>query len=257
MKKLIGILLCLAAGGVPAGPVQAQEKTFTNSLGLEFVLIPAGQFTNTWTSRNDAGEDVRNQLVVTISRPFYLGKYEVTQEQWRTLMGGNPSGFKGRANPVDQVSWEDAQAFIGKLNLKEGSQGYRLPTEAEWEHAARAGRDTAWFFGDDPAALEAYAWFEKNSKGATQPVGKKKPNPWGLYDIYGNVAEWVEDWYEKYQSGEVTDPTGPDSGSSRIRRGGSWASEAEECQSSWREGRNSPDTKGVDLGFRLAYSPSL
>jgi len=258
MKKLIGILLfSLAYGGGAAGLAHAQNKAFINSLGLEFALIPAGQFTNIWTTRNEAGEDVQNRRVVTISRPFYLGKYEVTQRQWQSVMGGNPSGIKGWTNPVEQVSWEDVQIFIWKLNQQESGKKYRLPTEAEWEYAARAGSDTAWFFGDDQASLGDYAWFSENSQGNHHPVGKKKPNPWGLYDIYGNVAEWVDDWYEPYQAGAEIDPTGPEFGAARLRRGGSWASTAEECRSDARGGRNSPRTNGVDLGFRLAVSPDM
>jgi len=256
MKKLIGIwLLGLLAGGFSAGPVQAQDKTLINSLGMEFVLIPAGRFTDLCQSKSDPDGNDQDLRVVTISRPFYLGKYEVTQAQWHTVMGYNHSGFKGLANPVEMVSWDDIQAFIEKLNQKEGGHRYRLPTEAEWEYGARAGSDTAWFFGDDPADLVEYAWFEANSQGATHQVGKKKPNHWGLYDIYGNVAEWVEDWYEQCKAGEVTDPTGPESGTTRIRRGGSWASPAAECRSAERGGRNSPGTRGIDLGFRLAFSP--
>jgi formylglycine-generating enzyme required for sulfatase activity len=225
----------------------AQEKTFTNSIGMEFVLIPAGQFSR--------GE-VQPASLVTISRPFYLGKYEVTQEQWVAVMGegSNPSNFKGHKNPVENVSWDDAQKFIQKLNEKEGGKKYRLPTEAEWEHAARAGTRTEWFFGDNQAALGEYAWFRGNSQGTTHPVGQKKPNPWGLYDIYGNVGEWVQDWTGEYPKEAVTDPTGPTRGSYRVNRGGGWGLAAEFCRSASRF-RFAPVVRDNSLGFRLAFSP--
>ena len=240
---------------IPDGVAQAQDKTFTNSIDLEFVLIPAGKFTSTWRAVNDSGEDVQKQRVVTISKPFYLGKYEVTQEQWRALMGENPSHFKGRTKPVENVSWHDAQIFIKKLNKKEGGNKYRLPTDAEWEHAARAGTDTEYFFGDDPAALRDYAWFDGHSEFKPHPVGKKKHNPWGLYDVYGNVWEWVQDWWaDEYQEGAVTDPTGPASGSRRVSRGGSWLTDAMYCRSASRGWLNR-GCRAICIGFRLAFSP--
>jgi formylglycine-generating enzyme required for sulfatase activity len=229
------------------------------------VLIPSGQFsrgvvTAAEAVKNDFGEVVQPakdvERLVTISRPFYLGKYEVTQEQWVAVMGegSNPSHFKGRANPVENVSWYDAQKFIQKLNEKEGGKKYRLPTEAEWEHAARAGTKTEYFFGDKPDALGEYAWFYGNSQRTTHPVGQKKPNPWGLYDIYGNVLEWVQDWYGEYPKEAVTDPSGPSGGSYRVYRGGCRVNSAEYCRSATRNGIT-PDGRNYFLGFRLAFSP--
>ena len=253
MKKffslsLFSLLLC----GVQSGVVQAQDKSFTNSIGMEFVLIPAGQSIRA-EGLNDFGEEAEHQ--VSISQPFYLGKYEVTQEQWVAVMGtgSNPSIFKGRTNPVENVSWDDVQVFIQKLNEKEGDNKYRLPTEAEWEHAARAGSETKWFFGSDPNQLGKYAWFKDNSAGTTHPVGEKQPNPWGLYDIYGNVWEWVQDWYGEYPEGAMMDPTGPASGSARIYRGGSWFNPANSCRSAYR-GKRLPGYRRSHLGFRLAFS---
>jgi len=267
----------------------AQDKTFKNCIGMEFVLIPAGKFTSNWKAKNEFGQDVPQQRVVTISKPFYLGKYAVTQKQWVAVMGegSNKSKFKGRTNPVENVSWNDAQKFIQTLNKmegfldrlylnnmvlnKEGGNKYRLPTEAEWEHAARAGTETDWFFGnyerkDRKAlekALEQYAWYG-NSKDSTHPVGQKSPNPWGLYDIYGNVWEWVEDWYGEFKAETVTDPTGPEEGSNRVYRGGSWNDGVGICRSASR-GRCGPSYRDCDyfhpgsrnlsLGFRLACSP--
>jgi len=252
MGAALAVALCLGLGGAAA----AQDKTFTNSLGMEFVLIPAGKFSG--MTKNEFGEDVLRKRVVTISKPFYLGKYEVTQEQWVAVMGSgsNPSSDKGRTNPVENVSWNDVQVFIQKLNQKEGGQKYRLPTEAEWEHAARAGINTEYFFGNDPGPLGQYAWFVENSQGTTHPVGEKKPNPWGLYDIYGNVFEWVQDWDgENWKKDEpVTDPTGPSSGSGRVFRGGCWGDFAEFCRSAYRNSIT-PGNRINFLGFRLAFSP--
>jgi formylglycine-generating enzyme required for sulfatase activity len=233
-------------------------ETFTNSLGMKFVLIPAGQFLHGWSARNEAGELVPHKRLVTISKPFYLGQYEVTQEQWSALMDNNPAHFKGPLNPVETVSWKDLQSFLYRLNRKEGGGKYRLPTEAEWMRAAMAGTWTKWFFGDNPADLGEYAWFSENSSGAAHPVGQKKPNPWGLYDIYGNVSEWVADWAASYQAGEaeVTDPAGPDSSPffTRIVRGGNFDYEANICDSSDRD-HQPPGARGFNLGFRLAFSP--
>ena len=260
MKRFFSfIMLGLLFGGIwGVGCSQAQDKTFTNSIGMDFVLIPAGKFSN-------AGESTMTKQMVTISKPFYLGKYEVTQEQWEAVMGKNPSGFnknplglKASTNPVEKVSWDEVQVFIQKLNQKEGGGKYRLPTAAEWEHAARAGTDTEWFFGKDPVPLGEYAWFEENSQGSTHPVGQKKANPWGLYDIYGNVTEWVQDWQDwppnEEPKGAVTDPTGPESGSHRVSRGGSWESPASICRSAVNLGFE-PDSRESTRGFRLAFSP--
>ena len=160
---------------------------------------------------SDKGNDDEKPMhEVRISKPFYLGKYEVTQGQWQAVMGNNPSRFKGDPNrPVEQVAWEDVQAFMRKLNAIEGGTTYRLPTEAEWEYAARAGTTTAYSFGDDPRLLGEYAWYSENAKGKTHPVGQKKSNAWGLHDMHGNVWEWVQDWYSKpYPSGTVTESAG-------------------------------------------------
>jgi formylglycine-generating enzyme required for sulfatase activity len=286
MKKILSFLWCgLLFGGLSGGCGQNQEKTFTNSIGMEFVLIPGGKFTHSWaeTTENDSGEEstTTHERVVTISKPFYLGKYEVTQEQWTAVMGmgSNHSRFKGRTNPVENVSWEDVQVFIRKLNEGEGCYKYRLPTEAEWEHAARAGSETTWFFGDDPAAFDQYAWLLENSKntthqegetddsGPTIPVGKKKPNPWGLYDIYGNVKEWVADFHgDWYKDGAVTDPTGPISGSRRVSRGGGWQTSVDarfRLDDGWLfyteasthfQAYHRQDYRDNDLGFRLAFT---
>jgi formylglycine-generating enzyme required for sulfatase activity len=255
---LIG-LLALVVTGNPPFSVRAANKTYTNSIGVEFVLIPAGSFfTREKGSKNVFDETERTAVAptrkVTISKPFYLGKYEATQEQWYAVMGNNPAQFPGRGNPVERVSWDDTQAFINRLNQKEGHKRYRLPTEAEWEHAARAGTTTECFFGNDTSDLSRYAWYHDNSGETTHPVGQKQHNPWGLYDIYGNVWEWVQDWYGDYPKTSVTDPRGPSSGSHRVLRGVGWGSDAAGCCSAIRAG-SSPGYRGGFLGFRLAFSP--
>ena len=214
--------------------------------GVEFVWVPPGQFQMGSTS-SEADGDERPLTQVRISRGFWMGKYEVTQAQWQAVMGSNPSRFTncGGDCPVEQVSWEDVQEFIGKLNARSGGRPYRLPTEAEWEYAARAGT-TEERHGD----LDAIAWYSRNSGGTTHPVGEKAANAWGLHDMIGNVWEWVQDWYGSYPGGSVTDPTGPGSGSGRVLRGGSWIYFARYCRSAFR-GRNSPGNRSNTLGFRL------
>ena len=173
--------------------------TYTNSIGMEFTLIPAGSFMmGCNASFENCVSPELPQHQVHIASPFYLGVTEVTQEQWVSVMGSNPSEFKGRTNPVEQVSWNNAHAFIRDLNTKEGcSDCYRLPSEAEWEYAARAGTTTAYWFGDSADDLGQYAWFYDNSNGKTHPVGQTPANPWGLYDMHGNVFEWVQDCYHR------------------------------------------------------------
>ena len=248
-------LLCL--GLCFSSAALATEKTHTNSIGMEFVLVPAGSFMM-GADRNfeEASDDETPKHKVTISKPFYLGKYEVTQAQWAAIMGGNPSNVKGRSNPVEQVSWDDVQVFIKRLNAKEGGNRYRLPTEAEWEYAARAGTDSTFSFGDDTASLGQYAWYEGNSGEKPHPVGQKKPNAWGLYDMHGNVWEWVQDWYGEnyYRKSPGTDPKGPSSGSYRVGRGGSWVDSSGFCRSAQRICLI-PGGRRFDRGFRLALSP--
>jgi formylglycine-generating enzyme required for sulfatase activity len=245
------------------------EKTHTNSIGMEFVLIPAGSYFQEVNIVNEFNEKLYNPKMI-VSKPFYLGKYEVTQEQWVAVMGNNPSSSKGRTNPVEYVSWDDVQEFIKRLNAKEGHNRYRLPTETEWELAARGGTKTMFFFmkkdegtwGDAARQLDVYAWFEDNSGEKTHPVGQKKPNPYGLYDVYGNVIEWVQDWYEELpQDREIRDYRGPANGSGRVTRGGSWGDSAEHCRSAYRR-RYTPakrdyqyDYRHIGIGFRLALSP--
>lgn len=183
---------------------------------------------------------------------FYIGKYEVTQRQWTDLMGNNPSNFKNCDTcPVENISWHDVQVFIERLARKTG-ENYRLPTEAEWEYAARGGKRERWAGISNEYELSAYAYYEKNSGGKIHPVGELKPNGFGLYDMSGNVREWVADWYDESYSGRISrdNPKGPFSGAFRVIRSGSWLDKASNTSVTSRTGY-SPGGKDRSLGFRL------
>ena len=230
----------------------ARPKTLRNTIGMEFVLIPSGEFMMGSNNGWDREQPVHK---VTISQPFYLGKYEVTQAQWKVVMGTNPSRFTDDPNlPVENASWEDVQKFIRRLNAIERGTKYRLPTEAEWEYGARAGPEGTRYHTD----VDAIAWYSGNSNRKTHAVGQKLPNAWGLYDMHGNVWEWVQDWYaeEYYQRSPTRDPQGPDEGASRMIRGGSWNFVARDCRAAIRY-NYAPDFRGYYLGFRLARSVAL
>jgi formylglycine-generating enzyme required for sulfatase activity len=230
-------------------------KEFTNSLGMQFVLIPAVTFMMGSGIAEEGDEDERPQHQVTLSQSFYLQTKPVTQGQWKRLMGENPSFFHegGEDCPVENVSWNDAQEFLKKLNRMEKTDQYRLPTEAQWEYACRAGSTQRYCFGDGEAELGHYAWYAGNSQESTHPVGRLKPNAWGLYDMHGNVYEWCQDWYGEYPPGPVTDPKGPSAGEYRVLRGGSWDGKARDVRSAYRL-RLSPDYRYGHEGFRVARS---
>lgn len=249
---LLGLAGLGAASESPAIDAGGPEE-IKNSIDMELILIPSGSFQMGVDKSFEAEADATRHSV-TISTPFYMGKHEVTQKQWAAIMGRNPSKFKGSTRPVEQVSWDDVQKFIAALNQKEGKH-YRLPTEAEWEYAARAGTKTAYFFGDDEddeGLLSQYAWFKGNSGKKTHPVGMLLPNAWGLYDMHGNVWEWCQDWYDKeyYAKSPDADPSGPLSGSDHVIRGGSWNKIPYYLKAGYR---NYATPDGVDdtLGFRL------
>jgi formylglycine-generating enzyme required for sulfatase activity len=229
----------------------------TNSIGMKLRLVPAGDFLMGSPGTESVRENQETQHRVSITKPFYLGVTEVTQEQYQKVMGTNPSQFMGPQNPVEQVSWADAVEFCGKLSAmpaeKTAGHVYRLPTEAEWEYACRSGTTTAYSFGDDASRLGDYGWFEGNSELSTHPVGEKKPNAWGLYDMHGGVYEWCQDWYGAYPSGSATDPTGATSGSLRVFRGGGWDDDARRCRSALRF-RITPEFRSSSLGFRVLRS---
>ena len=277
----IVVLLTCAVSTASAQPQAGESRLFD---GFQFVWVPAGEFRMGSTS-SEAYPDEQPVTRVRISQGFWLGKHEVTQGQWQGVMGTNPSYFKqcGPDCPVENVSWEDAQAFIRNLNGRAGGNRYRLPTEAEWEYAARAGSRTdtpagdlrilgennaplldgiAWYGGNSGVSYEGGSdcsdWPEKqyaSSRCGTHPVGWKAPNAWGLHDMLGNVWEWVEDRKGDYPGGKVTDPQGPRSarvfpGSARVFRGCNWGGYASICRVSVRFVR-SPDSRGNGLGFRL------
>lgn len=240
-------IVLVAAITVADGSASARKASSKrNRVGMEFVLVPAGTFR--MGSTNDAaGANEKPQTVVSISRAFYMGKHEVTQKQWEKVMGTNPSDFKGCGDcPVEQVSWNDAQAFVQTLNGMEDSKRYRLPTEAEWEYAARGGTDGDRYSAD----LDAIAWYDKNCNTRPHKVGKKTPNGYGLHDMLGNVYEWVHDWKGPYAGGEATDPKGPASGKFRMIRGGSWETGATSCRAPHRLDAT-PGFRIHAVGFRV------
>ena len=219
-----------------------------NAATLEMVLIPAGEFLmGSPDSETRARDDEKPQHRVRITKPFYLGKYPVTQEQWEAVMGRNPSQFKGPKNPVENVSWEDCQAFLGKLNEHVRGEKFRLPTEAQWKYACRAGSKTRYCFGDDESRLGEFAWHDAEQ---THPVGEKEPNAWGLYDMQGNVWELCQDWYDAryYANSPTDDPPGSAVGKCRVSRGGGYIDPATFCRSAYRYGPG-PGTPPLACGF--------
>jgi len=284
MKRILGTAMVI--GFVGALTVLAQEVKpgkvdvvdFGEGVKLEMVLVPAGKFKMGFTKEElselkvEIQEDFKKfikrelgeveigvvdfkmsfqgkQHEVTLTKPFYMGKHEVTQEQYEAVMGKNPSTTKGAKLPVTDVSWYHCQEFIEKLNKKTDG-GYRLPTEAEWEYACRAGTTTAYSFGDKMTPKDAH----HNSKiGKPVAVGSYKPNAFGLYDMHGNVWEWCEDWHGEYPFA-VTDPKGPATGERRVLRGGSFVSSVSDARSSYRT-INSPAYRCFYSGFRLARNP--
>ena len=220
--------------------------SWTSPLGMEFKWIPAGSFVMGSPQGEEGRFAAEVQHGVRISEGFWMGKYEVTQEEWKLVMGANPSYFSTCPRcPVEQVSWNGVQSFIRELNGRESGRGYRLPTEAEWEYAARAGTTGARHGG-----LDETAWYDGNSGDRTHPVGRKRANGWGLHDMLGNVWEWTWDWYGRYPTGSVADPEGPSTGSSRVGRGGGWDRFARFVRSAGRGG-GSPGGRDDGVGFRL------
>ena len=226
----------------------------TNSIGMKLRLIPAGTFT---MGDADGPREEKPPHQVTLTRPFYIGVYEVTNAQYKRVMAKIPSEQKHDGRPVEQVSWQDAMEFCEKLSQlpeeRKVGRVYRLPTEAEWEYACRAGTTTKYSFGDVDSQLGYYGWFSGNADEQTHPVGLKKPNGWGLYDMHGNVWEWCNDFYGYYPDGAVTDPQGLLSGSGRVLRGGSCRSSARHGRSAYRDW-NVTSRRGSLFGFRLAMS---
>jgi formylglycine-generating enzyme required for sulfatase activity len=245
-----------------------QSITFgkTSMLNLEMVEVPAGSFLMGDSTIAPPAAPVHS---VNITKSFYIGIYEITQKQYYDVIGSNPSFFEGKDdNPVEQVNWEDAVRFCNELSKKEGldlcytlesgsiwrsdfnKKGYRLPTEAEWEYACRAGTLTKYYSGTTESQLASIAWYSGNSDAKTQSVGQKDANKFGLYDMSGNVWEWCWDWSSDYKSGNFDDPTGPDSGTLRVLRGGSWKDYASACSSAFRY-EYLPSYRFQSIGFRV------
>jgi len=273
----------------PAAPPEPAKvgDTWTNPRGMKFAYIPAGEFLMGSPETETGRYKDETPHRVTISKPFLLGVYEVTQAQWKAVMGSNPSSFTGDDNlPVEQVSWTDATNFCTKLSTSEGAgigasgfgggggragvaaggtgHRYRLPTEAEWEYACRAGTTTAFNTGDtistDDANYNGIVAYGDGKKGVsrekTTPVGSFKPNAWGLYDMHGNVWEWCADWLADYPATAVSDPKGPSSGGGlnlefRIMRGGSFGYLPQNCRSATRHSNEAKSTAS-SVGFRVA-----
>jgi formylglycine-generating enzyme required for sulfatase activity len=269
---LLAVLLSAGCKRVDRGPEDAAPPEVKAEGGVEMVLIPGGSF-EMGSVREYETDETPHEVVVDA---FYLDKYEVTQEEYERVMGKNPSRKKVPDHPVDQIRWADAATYCNARSRLEGLQpaydpetwvcdfdadGYRLPTEAEWECAARAGTKTTYSFGDDPSKLGLHAWFKRNSTGGPHAVAEKEPNPWGLCDMYGNVWEWCNDFYQEdyYQQSPARNPRGPTAGENRVVRGGCWDSKPDMCRSSYRNYEDPGYTDacfGKDIhgfvGFRCA-----
>ena len=258
MKRILGIAMVIGLVGYlsllaqEVKPGKEEVKDLGKGVKLEMVLIPAGKFVMGSPKSEKGRQYNETQREVTLTKPFYIGKYEVTQEQYEAVMGENPSTTKGAKLPVTDVSWADCQRFIKKLN--ENTKGvFRLPTEAEWEYACRAGTTTAYSFGD--SLTKSGANYGDGPSGNTKAVGSYKPNAFGLYDMHGNVFEWCEDRWGEYSADAVTDPKGPApgwfTGRYRVLRGGAFNYGGSFARSSDRIGYE-PSNRDDYYGFRLA-----
>ena len=220
---------------------------------IELVKVEGGTFMMGATSEmKNPNSNEKPVHQVTLTNDYYMGKYEVTQALWQAVMGSNPSEYKGDNLPVETVSWNDCQKFISKLNSLTGRM-FRLPTEAEWEYAARGGKESRGYQYSGSSNISDVAWYDENSGSKTHPVGTKQANELGIYDMTGNVWEWCSDWYSSYSSSSQTNPTGSDSGSARVSRGGGWFNDASYCRLSVRF-YYTPDFRLDILGLRLALS---
>lgn len=260
IKLVVAVVLVLVvAGGLATLAFQQQAKSpvveqegfevVTNGIGMQLVKLPGGRFV--------MGDDVPGRAPAhdVEVHTFYMAAHEVTQAQWQAVMGFNPSHYKDPRRPVENVTWIETQSFLEELNRIEGTNKYRLPSEAEWEYAARAGSKGQYFFGDDVGQLSRYAWFDGNAKIGTQAVGRSQPNPWGLYDMYGNVWEWVQDcWHEGYTDAPSDSRVwGGGDCSQRVLRGGGWANRADYLGSTVR-GTYEAKFEDSSNGFRVVLS---
>ena len=219
---------------------------------FNMIYVNGGSFSMGATSEQiNPGDDEKPMHQVTLSS-YYIGETEVTQSLWKAVMVSNPSQFKGGNLPVENVSWEECQDFINKLNILTG-RSFRLPTEAEWEFAARGGNKSKRTQYSGSSNIDEVAWYDGNSVAKTHPVKTKKANELGIYDMSGNAWEWCQDWYDKYNDSVQNNPVGPASGSNRVRRGGSWYYSARSCRTSYRD-YSAPVNCYNYLGFRLVLS---
>jgi formylglycine-generating enzyme required for sulfatase activity len=270
MNRIIAIIALFVAlsGLTTAAPEKfdpfPRKQEILKLFADEFITVPADKkaAARTFIMGSPVAPDQRPPHEVTFKDEFALAKNETTQELYQVVMGENPSKWKGPRNAVELTTWHDASAFCSKVTdlLRAGKligakDAIRLPTEAEWEFACRAGTSTGWSFGDDVADLTVYGWYNANSKGHDPPVGMKKANPWGLFDMHGNVWQWCWDWYGKSSSASQVDPKGPVSGSNRVLRGGSWNSPGKDLRSSCRFS-SAPEGLGgkTSHGFRVVRS---
>jgi formylglycine-generating enzyme required for sulfatase activity len=251
---LLGVGLMVISGVTRSQDKAAIQSNYIETacgINLQMVFVQGGKF---MMGSKDGGSDEKPVHPVILS-DFFIGKFEVTERQWQYVMGKNPSFFKGCDDcPVEQVSWNDVQEFIRKLNRKSG-KNYRLPTEAEWEYAAKGGNKSKGFTYSGSDSISDVAWYNKNSDSKTHLVGQKQPNELGLYDMSGNVLEWCNDWYGRYLSGSQTNPKGPATGDSRVYRGGGWGYLNRSCRTSNRD-RSGPRSHSFNLGFRVAAPTS-
>lgn len=270
-RVLKTLSLCLlAAAGLPSCRQDKQAaptpKVMATKSGIEMIAIPGGLFE---MGSKGAAADETPVHKVSVS-PFWMDRYEVVQEEFKKYQLPDPSHFKGTKQPLDQINWTDAAMYCNERSRAEGlkpcydektwlcdftADGYRLPTEAEWEYACRAGSNTQYGFGSSPGSLKDYAWYTENASATTHPIGQKKPNAWGLYDMHGNVAEWCNDHYAEgyYQQSPDKDPRGPAEGKERALRGGAWNSSADSCRSAYRTSDPSTDDTCLAndaIGFR-------
>ena len=230
----------------------SRPKVSLDDIMRNMVYVEGGTFTMGATSEQKKPDDDEKPTHRVSLSSFYIGKYEVTQALWKAVMGSNPSNRKGDNLPVENVSWNDCQTFLRKLNAMTG-KNFRLPTEAEWEYAARGGNLSRGYQYSGSKKIDDVAWYNNNSGGETHPVGTKAPNELGIYDMSGNVWEWCQDWYGDYHGYLQTNPTGPSSGSDRVNRGGGWDYDARICRVAYRS-LNAPDVRFSLLGLRLALS---
>ena len=240
---------------VPSNTISDDAITIPvkDGICIEMVKVEGGTFMMGATSEmKNPNSNEKPVHQVTLTNDYYMGKYEVTQALWQAVMGSNPSEYKGDNLPVETVSWNDCQKFISKLNSLTGRM-FRLPTEAEWEYAARGGKESRGYQYSGSSNISDVAWYDENSGSKTHPVGTKQANELGIYDMTGNVWEWCQDWYGSFSSSSQANPTGADSGSSRVFRGGSWYGNARYCRLSFRD-CTPPDCRGYNLGLRLALS---